>query len=135
MAKWMTIKDALEELDLLDLLNEILESYVEESEDQVLIESELHDLLEEHEEEYEFVPDSDGDYSESFERNVKEALAIIIEEEGLIPEDDFSDDGLDDMDMDGIYDDDMDEDQENDPRGHGMDGDEYDDYASEDDYY
>lgn len=135
MAKWMTIKDALEEFDLLDLLNEILDSYVEEKEDQVLIESELLDLLEEHEEEYEFVPDLDGDYSESFERNVKEALGIIVEEEGLIPQDDFSDDAMDDVDIEDIYETSLDEDEDSDPRGHGVDSDEYDEYDSEDDYY
>lgn len=135
MARWMTIKDALEEFDLLDFLNEILESFVEEHEDQVLIESELIDLLEEHEEEYEFVPDMDGDYTESFERNVKEALGLIAEEEGLFFQDDFSEDALDDLGMEGIYEDDLDEEEEEDPRGNGVDSDEYDVYDGEDDYY
>ncbi|WP_022668673.1 hypothetical protein [Desulfospira joergensenii] len=135
MAKWMTIKDALEEFDLLDLFNDILESYGEEKEDPVFIESELRDLLEEHEEEYEFVPDPDDDYSESFERNLKEALVVISEEEGLRDQDDFSEDALDDVDIEDIYENGIDDERVKDPRGHGADADEFDEFDGEEDFY
>lgn len=110
MAKKMTISDAVDAFDLYALYSEILDSYEEEfytqSPDEV---SDLYDLIAEHEELYEFSPDPDGDYSESFERNLKDALSIIFEELGLdgdfiddYPEDDMED-TLEDDDMDGSY--------------------------------
>ncbi|MCF8091945.1 MAG: hypothetical protein K9K21_00145 [Desulfotignum sp.] len=91
MAKWMTISDAVDAFDLYDLFSEIVDSYNEEMDDPDSIASELMDLLEEHEEEYEFFADPDGDYTESFERNLRDAVWAVFEEYGLgeLPLDEF----------------------------------------------
>lgn len=106
MAKWMTISEAVDALDLYDLYTEIVDSYSEGIEDESSLALELYDLLEEHEEEYEFSPNEDGDYSESLERNLKDAVAAIFEEQGLgeILGDEFLDSALDDDDIADIYD-------------------------------
>jgi hypothetical protein len=93
MAKRMTIQIALEEFELYDLYADIIESYGQELEDPSLV-SDLYDLIDEDEEKYEFRPDSDGDFSESFERNLREAITIIVEanEELIFLHDDYLDD-------------------------------------------
>ena len=65
--------------EFFQLYNNIIETYGEHLEDPGLV-SDFYDLIDEHEEEYEFQPDEDGDYSESFERNLIEALHSIVEE-------------------------------------------------------
>jgi hypothetical protein len=91
MAEKMTISDAVDAYSLFDLFTEILDSYGEEFDTQSSVASDLYDLIEEHEDAYEFSPDPDGDYAESFERNLKEAVSIIFEEHGL------------DVDFEGAY--------------------------------
>jgi len=88
MAKRMTILQAIEEFELDSLYNDIIESYGENLEDPSLV-SDLYDLIDESEEEYEFNPDQDDDYSESFERNLVEAIHSIVEENEEL---EFSDD-------------------------------------------
>lgn len=106
MADWMTISDAVDAFDLYDLYSEIVDSYSENMNDESSVALELYDLLEEHEEEYEFAPNEAGDYSESLERNLKEAVANIFEEQGLgdILGDDFTDSAMDESDIADIYD-------------------------------
>src|SRR3989339_632875 len=77
--KRLTIQDALEEFEFYDLYNDIIESYGEELEDPSLV-SDLYDLIDEYEEKYDFFPDPDGDYTESFERNLRDAITTIVEE-------------------------------------------------------
>jgi len=93
MAKRRTIQLAVEEFDLYDLYTDIIESYGLELEDPSLV-SDLYDLIDEYEEEYEFWPDSDGDFSESFERNLRDAITSIVEEDDDLAfiDDDYSDD-------------------------------------------
>lgn len=83
MAKHMTISDAVDAYDLYDFFSEFLDAYESDFYARSEIETELRDLIEEHEETYEFTPDEDGDYSESLERNLREALGIIFEEHGV----------------------------------------------------
>lgn len=110
MAKRLTISDAVDAFDLYALYSEIIDSYEEEFYAQSPEASDLYDLIAEHEDIYEFSPDSDGDYSESFERNLKDALAVVFEELGLdgdfehdYSDDDDMEDALEDDDMDGSY--------------------------------
>ncbi|MCA1795534.1 MAG: hypothetical protein ABR534_04520 [Desulfotignum sp.] len=107
MAQWMTITDAVDAFDLYDLFSEIVDSYSLEMDDPDSIASELIELLEEHEEEYEFAADSDGDYTESFERNLRDAVGAIFEEYNLgdLPEEDFDDTAVDEDDLTEIYED------------------------------
>lgn len=79
MIKKMTIQRAVEEFGLYTLYNDVIESFGDDLEDPSLV-SDLYDLIDEYEEEYEFWSDSDGDYSESFERNLKESIHTIVEE-------------------------------------------------------
>ena len=116
MAEKMTISDAVDAFSLYDLFSEILDSYGEEFDIQNSVASDLSDLIAEHEEDYEFLPDSDGDYSESFERNLKEAVAVIFEEHGLnmdfeseYSEDEYSEKAMDDDDIPGLYSDEFEE--------------------------
>ncbi|MBA3013237.1 MAG: hypothetical protein KKF12_00710 [Proteobacteria bacterium] len=116
MAEKMTISDAVDAFSLYDLFSEILDSYGEEFDIQSSVASDLFDLIAEHEEDYEFLPDSDGDYSESFERNLKEAVAVIFEEHGLnmdfeseYSEDEYSEEAMDDDDIPGLYSDEFEE--------------------------
>lgn len=111
MAKWMTISDAVDAFDLYDLFSDIIDSYSEEMDDPEAIASELTELLEEHEEEYEFSPDADGDYAESFERNLRDAIGYVFEEFNLgeLPEVDFDDPDVDEDDLTDIYDDKFDD--------------------------
>ncbi len=109
MAKRLTILLAVEEYELYDLYKDIIESYGEDLKDPSLV-SDLYDLIDEYEEEFDFSPDSDGDYSESFERNLKEAINTIVEEsDDLI----FVDRGYpDNDDILEIYDDEFDDDDQ-----------------------
>ncbi|RLB92203.1 MAG: hypothetical protein DRH26_06840 [Deltaproteobacteria bacterium] len=111
MAKNMTVQLAVEEFELYDLYNDIIESYGQELEDPSLV-SDLYDLIDEYEEEYEFRCDSDGDFSESFERNLRDAITTIVEgNEDLVfvVDDDYyySDDTIPE-----IFDDDFEEDED-----------------------
>ncbi len=104
MAKRLTIQQAIEEFDLYNIYQDIIELYGEDVEDPSFV-SDLYDSIDEYEEEYEFFPDSEGDYSTSFERNLKDAITTIIEES-----DDLSfavDQYMDDGDISGIIDDDF----------------------------
>lgn len=105
MAEKMTISDAVDAFGLYALFSEIIDSYGEEFDTQSSVTSDLYDLIAEHEEDYEFLPDSEGDYSESFERNLKEAVSIIFEELGLEMdfEDDYSEDAIDDDEIPGLF--------------------------------
>ena len=107
MAKYMTILDALDAFDLYRAFNEIVEGYEIDFYKRSEIETDLRELIEEHEETYEFTPDEDGDYTESLERNLKEALGMIFEDYGMerFLDDDFSDDALDDDELAEIYND------------------------------
>lgn len=107
MAKYMTIYDAVDAFDLYDSFNDILDAYETEFYARSEIEADLRDLIEEHEETYEFTPDEDGDYTYSLERNLKEALGLIFEEHGVdfFDEDEFGEDAMDDDDIAGIYND------------------------------
>lgn len=93
MTKRMTIQLAVEEFELFDLYNDVIESYGEDLEDPDLV-SDLFDLIDEYEEEYDFTPDPEGDYAESFERNLIDSITTIVEEseEMSFVDDDFSDD-------------------------------------------
>jgi hypothetical protein len=111
MAQWMTITDAVDAFDLYDLFSEIVDSYSLEMDDPDSIASELIELLEEHEEEYEFTADADGDYTESFERNLRDAVGFIFEEYNLgdLPEVDFDDSAVEEDDLTDIYEDKFDD--------------------------
>ncbi|WP_024334382.1 hypothetical protein [Desulfotignum balticum] len=112
MSKWMTISEAVDAFDLYNLFSEIIDSYSDEMDDPEAVASELIELLEEHEEEYEFSSDSDGDYSESFERNLRDAIGYVFEEFNLgeLPEVDYVDPDTDEDDLADIYDDKFDDD-------------------------
>lgn len=112
MAKRLTIQAAVEEFELYDLYNEIIESYGEELEDPSLV-SDLYDLIDEYEEVFEFFPDSEGDFSESFERNLRDAVNTIIEEneELVLADEDFEDEDIPEM-FDDDYEDEKDYDMD-----------------------
>lgn len=103
--KRLTIQDALEEFELYDLYNDIIESYGEELEDPSLV-SDLYDLIDEYEEKYDFFPDPDGDYTESFERNLRDAITTIVEENEELS---FVDEDFADEDIPEIFDEDFDD--------------------------
>ena len=67
MGEKLTIQLAVEQFDFYDLYNDIIDSYADELEDPSV--SDLYDLIEEYEEEFEFTADEKGNYSASFERN------------------------------------------------------------------
>lgn len=104
MTKKLTIQNAVEEFELYELYNDVIESYGEDLEDPSLV-SDLYDLIDEYEEEYEFWPDTAGNYSESFEENLMEAIINIVgENDDMV----FIDDGYsDDEDIPGIVNDDL----------------------------
>ncbi|MCF8087353.1 MAG: hypothetical protein K9K63_00180 [Desulfotignum sp.] len=112
MSKWMTISEAVDAFDLYNLFSEIIDSYSDEMDDPDAVASELIELLEEHEEAYEFSSDSDGDYAESFERNLRDAIGYVFEEFNLgeLPEVDYVDPDTDEDDLANIYDDKFDDD-------------------------
>ncbi|NWH04142.1 hypothetical protein [Desulfobacter latus] len=83
MAKKMTIFDAVEAFEVDDLYEDILDAYEADFYAQSEVNADLRDLLEEHEEIYEFSADEDDDYAESFERNLKEAISMIFDDYGL----------------------------------------------------
>jgi len=103
--KRLTIQDALEEFECYDLYNDIIESYGEELEDPSLV-SDLYDLIDEYEEKYDFFPDPDGDYTESFERNLRDAITTIVEENEELS---FVDEDFADEDIPEIFDEDFDD--------------------------
>ncbi|OGR10819.1 MAG: hypothetical protein A2097_01040 [Desulfobacula sp. GWF2_41_7] len=107
MAKRLTIQAAVEEFELYDLYNDIIESYGEELEDPSLV-SDLYDLIDEYEEVFEFFPDSEGDFAESFERNLRDAITTIVEENEELS---FVDEDFEDEDIPEIFDDDEYEDE------------------------
>lgn len=113
MGKHMTISDAVDAFDLYDFFNEILDAYETDFYARSEIDTELRDLIEEHEETYEFIPDEDGEWAESLERNLREALGMIFEEHGVehLFDDEFSDEAMDDEDIAGIYNDGLEEDE------------------------
>ena len=102
MAEKLTISDAIEAFELYDLYEEIIEAYEADFYTRSEMEADLRDLIEEHDEIYEFSPDEDDGYAESFERNLKEAISMIFDDHGLDIE-------LDEEFMDGddidVYDD------------------------------
>lgn len=102
MAKKMTILDAVEELDLYELYEEIIDAYETDFYARSEMDADLRDLIEEHEELYEFSVDEDDDYAESFERNLKEAISMIFDDHGLDVQLDDQFMGGDDID---VYDD------------------------------
>lgn len=116
MAKKMTIFDAVEAFELYDLYEDIIDDYEADFYARSEMEADLRDLIEEHEEIYEFSIDEDDDYAESFERNLKEAISIIFDDHGLDVQ--LDDAFIDGDDIDDVYDDDPLE------RGPGKDEDE-----------
>ncbi len=108
MARRMTIQSAVEEFELYDLYSDIIESYGEDLEDPSLV-SDLYDLIDEYEEEYDFTADSDGDYADSFERNLRDAITTIVEENEELA---FVDDDFEDEDIPEIYDEEYEEDED-----------------------
>ena len=106
--KRLTIQDAVEEFDLFDLYNEVIESFADELEDPSLV-SDLYDLIDEYEEEFEFTKDSEGDLSASFERNLRDAIMTIVEETEALA---FVDDEFDDDEIPELYEDDYESDSE-----------------------
>jgi len=98
MGKKLTIQLALEEFDLYDLFNDVVESYADDLEDPSL--SDLYELIQEHDQTFEFFPDGRGDYGPGFEKNLREAIATIIEsKEELF----FVDDEFENEDVPEIY--------------------------------
>lgn len=83
MAQKMTIFDAVEAFELYDLYEDIIDAYETDFYAQSEMEADLRDLIEEHDEVYEFSVDEDDGYTESFERNLKEAISIIFDDHGL----------------------------------------------------
>ncbi|WP_319577832.1 hypothetical protein [uncultured Desulfobacter sp.] len=102
MAKKMTIFDAVDAFDLYELYEEIIDAYETNFYARSEMDADFRDLIEEHDELYEFSVDEDDGYAESFERNLKEAIRLIFDDHGL-------DVRLDNQFMDGddidVYDD------------------------------
>ena len=102
MAKKMTIFDAVEAFELYELYDDIIDAYETNFYARSEMDADFRDLIEEHDELYEFSVDEDDGYAESFERNLKEAIRLIFDDHGL-------DVRLDDQFMDGedidVYDD------------------------------
>jgi hypothetical protein len=106
MGAYMTIYDAVDAFDLYETFNEILDTFEPDFYARSEIDTDLRDLIEEHEETYEFIPDEDGGYTDSLDRNLKEALGGIFEEHGVaFFDDEFAEDAMDDDDIADIYDD------------------------------
>ena len=83
MAQKMTIFDAVEAFELYDLYEDIIDAYETDFYTQSEMHADLRDLIEEHDEIYEFSADEDDSYAESFERNLKEAISMIFDDHGL----------------------------------------------------
>ncbi len=94
MIRKLTIPLAVEEFEFYDLYSDIIESYSEDLDDPSL--SDLYEMIEEYEEDFEFFPNSEGDFTTSFEKNLREAVATIIEttEELSFVDDEFEDDQI-----------------------------------------
>lgn len=105
MGRKLTIQLAVEEFDLYDLFNDIIDSYADDLEDPSV--SDLYELIEEYDEEFEFLPDAKGDYAAGFERNLREAIAVIIESEESLS---FVDDEFETDEVPEIYGDEFDND-------------------------
>ncbi len=105
MAKKMTISKAVDAFELNELFNEILDNYEADFYTRSQIDADLRDLLEESEDIYEFTPDENGEFAESLERNLKEALNLIFEEHGVEHafDDEFMAEAMDDEEIEGIY--------------------------------
>ena len=105
MMRSLTIQLAVEEFELYDLYSDIIESYSDDLDDPSL--SDMYELIEEYEETFEFYPNAKGDFSASFEKNLREAIATIIENiENLS----FVDDEFEDDEVPEIYGDEFDRD-------------------------
>ncbi len=65
MAKKMTIFDALEAFELYELYENIIDAYEADFYAQSEMNDDLRDLIEEHEEIYEFSEEDNGDYTEA----------------------------------------------------------------------
>jgi len=83
VAQKMTIFDAVEAFELYDLYEDIIDAYETDFYTQSEMHADLRDLIEEHDEIYEFSADEDDSYAESFERNLKEAISMIFDDHGL----------------------------------------------------
>ena len=83
MAQKMTIFDAVEAFELYDLYEDILDAYETDFYAQSEMDADLRDLIEEHDDIYEFSADEDDSFAESFERNLKEAISMIFDDHGL----------------------------------------------------
>ena len=83
MAKKMTIFDAVEAFDLYELYEEIIDDYETNFYARSEMDADFRDLIEEHDELYEFSVDEDEGYAGSFERNLKEAIRLIFDDHGL----------------------------------------------------
>ncbi|MEH0022856.1 MAG: hypothetical protein V6Z89_24640 [Desulfobacter sp.] len=107
MAEKMTIFDAVEAFELYDLFNEILDTYEPDFYNRSEMDVDLRELVEENEDIYEFTPDENGEFAESFERNLKEALGLVFEAHGVEHafDEEFMDEAMDDDDIAGIYND------------------------------
>lgn len=103
----LTIQMAVEEFELYALYSDIIESYADDLDDPSV--SDLYEHIEEYEDEFEFHPNSEGNYSESFEKNLREAIATIIEN---IEELSFVDDEFEDDEVPAIYGDEFDSDSD-----------------------
>ncbi len=112
MAEKMTIFEAVEAFELYDLFQEILDTYETDFYTRTQIDTDLRDLIEEHEDIYEFTRDDEGKFAESFERNLKDALNMIFEEHGVeqLFDDEFMDEAMDDDEIAGIYNDGLEDD-------------------------
>jgi hypothetical protein len=123
----MTIQLAVEEFELYDLYNDVIESYGQDLEDPSLV-SDLYDLIDEYEEEYEFLPDSEGDFSDSFERNLRDCITTIVEENEDL---EFIDGDFSDEDIPEAYDGDFDDE----PEDMDIELDDADENEESDDFY
>ena len=79
MAEKMTIFDALEAYELYDLYEDIIDAceteFYAQSEE---VDAELRDLIEEHDDVYDFIPDEEGDYSESLNATLRRLSALFL---------------------------------------------------------
>ena len=107
MSEKLTIQRAVEKFDLYDLYNDIIDSYSEDLEDPSV--TDLYELLDEYEEPFIFHVDEKGNVADSFEKNLREAIATIIESEEELS---FVDDEFEDDEIPEIYGDEFETDNE-----------------------
>lgn len=103
MAKKMTILDAVEAFELDELYEDIIDAHEADFYVRSDMEADLRELIEAHEEIYEFSADENENYAESFERTLKETISMIFDDHGLDVR--FEDPFMDEDDTD-VYDDD-----------------------------